>query len=1184
MIEARHLKKTYRTGGIEQKALDDISLTFRDNEFAAILGPSGSGKTTLLNVLGGLDHADSGELVINGISTEKYKSRDWETYRNHRIGFIFQSYNLIPHQNILSNVELALTIAGISGEERKTRSIKALEKVGLGDQIHKHPSQLSGGQMQRVAIARALVNDPDIVLADEPTGALDTETGLQVMNLLKEVAMDRLVIMVTHNPELADSYATRIIRLRDGKIEDDNMPVTQEERMAQEAAPVPVPGSGQKAGGKGRFGRGGTAGRKKRASMSFLTALSLSFSNLMSKKGRTFLTAFAGSIGITGIAAIMAVSNGVNDYIDQVEADTLSAYPVSLTKNSADLQALFDEGQEDMQQEQAAAPAVTGTKKADDDTEAETTVNPSDIIPERKMLSSMLDTIHQNDLGAFKKYLEKNIDRLDGKTNGIDYDYGITPIIYTENVPDVISPDSETAKKRKKHMLLNGSVSSQEMDTMSTMGSAMGFMTGSGTVFQEMLDNQELLKEQYEICAGRWPEKMDEAVLILSSSGSLSDYTLYHIGVLNKDEYESGYKALGESKEIKLEDPDVTMSYKQAMQLTYDVVPASFLYSYNESTKTWNDRSADTDFLDQQLQKGIRLKITGIIKPNGRSRSTALSEGIGYTQALSEELIRLAEDSQIVAQQLKNPKVDVFTGKTFDELQKESGQEFDLSKIFSVDEDAIKEAFSMDTDSLENLGSGFDTSGLDMGDPDALSSALSSIDTDTILSLMTDGLADELAGLPEYLQQSGIHISEDERNMITGTTQDLMTRLLAGFSEYANQQIRQAIGQNQPDTQAISQKLQELITQTAADLAAGKEIDQQALQEAVGQIISEALPGQTADIDLGQLAQDYLNQDSTQKLINESVADLAKQINDSKIQEKLTSAIGNYISSILARRMSSAMSQLMQTMGSVISQQITNMITANISGISQQLQSAMAGAFQFDPQSLAGAFQLNMTADELTSLLTDYMNASQLTYDNNLTKLGWAQVDDPSSINIYPIDLDAKTDVMNFIADYNKKVEKEGKDNLHISYSDVMGAVLGNVTDIINMVSFVLIAFVSVSLVVSSIMIGIITYISVLERRKEIGILRAMGASKGNVANIFNAETFIEGLISGLIAIAIVYAVTPFANRAILTRTNVANIMQLHPQNALMLVGVSVLLTLIAGLIPSSAASRRDPVEALRSE
>ncbi|MEE0954378.1 MAG: ABC transporter ATP-binding protein/permease [Eubacterium sp.] len=1314
MIEVKNLKKTYRTSGIEQKALDDISITFRDNEFVAILGPSGSGKTTLLNVLGGLDHADTGDLVINGVSTQKYKSSDWETYRNHRIGFIFQSYNLIPHQNILANVELALTLAGVSGSERRERSKKALEMVGLGNQIRKRPSQLSGGQMQRVAIARALVNDPDIVLADEPTGALDTETGIQVMNLLKDVARDRLVIMVTHNPELAESYATRIINLKDGKIIGDTQPVAEEELQSGTAASASTEKESfkdfsassntetsasakssrieivsaksesaserQKAktgmdADSGRFTRGGHGKRKKRASMSFLTALSLSFSNLMSKKGRTFLTSFAGSIGITGIAAILAVSTGVNAYISQVEEDTLSSYPVTLTKNSADLTSLFGDG---------SGSGMTGTDTAEDSgsssvrssssaSSAASEIRLSDIIPEQKMLSSMLDSIHSNDLASFKVYLDKNMDKLADKTNAVVYNFGVTPLIYTKNIPEVVDRSTKTARMQDTPVLVNGTNSS---DDMATMGASMGFMTGSDSAFQEMLENTELIKSQYDLCTGKWPEKEDEAVLILSSDGSISDYTLYHIGVLDKEEYDAGLKALSDAKEISLEDPDVKMSYEQALQLAYTVLPPSAVYSYNKTSGSWSDLSANNSFMKKQLADGITLKVTGVIKPNGRSRSASLSPGIGYTHALTEAVIREGAESEIVKEQLADKSRDVFTGKTFEELKNESDSAFDLSKIFTVDEDAMKGAFSIDKNAFSGIGSGtsLPADGFSVNNASDLSSALSSVDMSTIIGMMTNGLEDEIKALPEYLEQNGASLTEEEETMITDSMQSLMEQLLGGFAEYSADYIEQKSGtaaadavrdlvQNYPgglpallkdlgytgdpsgsntgsetaDSNTESKTSGQESFQNAGDSPDGSEIS--AASGAAGSSTAAGTEASNADVsasgsqasdnpgsetngsntnnstipgqndlpvipdnsviadtirkalaeamspeEMGQLVTDYLNQDSTKEMVTTAVADLSGKLKDSGLQERITSAIGNYIASNMANRMNAAMSNLISAMSNVIAQQVTNMIASNISSLSSQMQDAMANAFRFDPSGLSNAFQLNMTADELTSLLADYMNSSQLTYDNNLDKLGYADLKSPKSISIYPIDFDAKTDVRNFINDYNSKVKAEGNETRVIHYSDVMGTVMGNVTDIIHMVSFVLIAFVSVSLVVSSIMIGIITYISVLERKKEIGILRAMGASKLNVANIFNAETFIEGLISGIIAIAIVYAVTPFANRMILARTNVPNIMQLKPAAALGLIGISVLLTLIAGIIPSSAASRKDPVEALRSE
>ena len=1089
MIEIKDITKSYKTGDFVQRALDGVSITFRESEFVAVLGPSGSGKTTFLNILGGFDHADSGDIVVNGVSTKDYTDADWDTYRNHRIGFVFQSYNLIPHQTILQNVELALTLAGVGRTERRERARAALGRVGLGQHVNKRPAQLSGGQMQRVAIARALVNDPEIVLADEPTGALDTETGIQVMDLLAEVARDRLVIMVTHNPQLAEDYATRIVRIKDGRVVGDSRPIEAGELAGLRAAEK------------------GSEQPRHRSSMGFLTALALSANNLMTKKGRTAMTAFAGSIGIIGIAAILALSNGVNEYIARVEQDTLSSYPLSIAKQSYDMSGMLT-GDD------------TSTQAAGDNTDA-STVDPSQPIPEATILRDMFASVKSNDMTSFKSWLDAGGDGISDDVNAIQYDYGITPIVYRENGdggdPTKLVPNSMT-------QVYGGGASSAAM--------AGTMMSSSASAFSEMLDDQTLLDSQYDVVAGRWASAPDEAVLVLSSSGKISDYTLYSIGVLDVSEMNDLVSsAMSADGDVTTPDTDVNFTYDDALNTSFKVLSPSDTYKRNDETGGWTDMSNDADFMASQVAGGLDLKIVGVVRPNGSSDANALQSGVNYTHGLTEELMVRAASSDIVKQQLANPDVDVFTGKTFDELADESKKGMDLSSVFSVDEAALKSAFSFDSSALSLQG--FDVSGLDMGSVQIdLSGVADGIDMDQIMAgAPTPDLSGAIDGslTPEQLQQLSA----------------AATQLLNGFLK--SEQFKGVMDEylKNPSAGLDAQKLADAFGAYVATDADAQQIVTQ-LKAALGDAISERLQQVLADYVKNSLAP-YLQ--GVVKQLTTQVSERIAQSVSSQLQAGLTQAMGQFASS----------------MGS-------------------QLASGMQNAFTVDASAFADAIHFNMTAEDLTSLMTSYANASRLTYDNNLSTLGYADENDPVSIKIYPVDFDAKERVLDHIDAYNDEAKAAGEDDRAISYTDYMGVIMGSVTDIVNMISLVLIAFVSISLVVSSIMIGIITYISVLERKKEIGILRAMGASKGNVANVFNAETFIEGLVAGVFAIAVVVAVSFPVNAWVEATHNVSNIMSLSPAAALGLIAISVLLTVVAGLIPSFSASRRDPVEALRSE
>lgn len=1084
MLDLRVICKRYVTQSFTQVALDSVSLSFRDNEFVAILGPSGSGKTTMLNVIGGLDHFDSGDLLIDGISTKDFNDRDWDAYRNNRIGFVFQSYNLIPHQSILENVELALTLTGVGHAERRQRARKALEAVGLGEHVDKRPSQLSGGQMQRVAIARALINDPEIVLADEPTGALDSTTSVQVMDLLKDVARDRLVIMVTHNPELAYKYATRIVNLADGKVTDDSDPFDAAEPARREAKPT------------------------RKTSMSFVTALGLSARNLMTKKGRTAMTAFAGSIGIIGIAAILALSNGVNDYIKKVEEDTLSSYPLTISKQDYDLSSMMGG--------HGATDDDTSKNEGSFDGSTDGKAQGTDKIPVVTAVKDMFASVKSNDMTSFKAWLDAGGDGINKEVNAIQYGYGVTPVVYRagkgDEKPVRLVPNAMTEA-------MSGGASSAATVSMDSMGTS---------VFNEMIDDQSLLDSQYDVVAGHWPTSANEAVMVLSSRGTVGDYTLYSIGALDIDELNDLVNsAMTADGKVKTPKTGSDFTYDDALSTTFKVLSPADAYRKNEETGMWTDMSGDADFMKTKVADGIDVRIVGVVRPNETANASALSPGIVYTHALTRQLMERAADSQIVQEQLAHPETDVFTGKTFDELQGEAKQGVDLGSMFSVDEAALKSAFSLDASALSGAAGGMDLSGLDLSGLDIdLSGVGRDIDFSDIMAKAPapdfSGIFDGLELTPEQMQQVGA----------------LANQLFEGFMR--SDQFKALSPEDLKDASKL-----------AAAFSA------------------------------------YLENDAAAQQI---LAQL-KALGGDALAERLQQVMGDYVQKQLAPYLQQSMDQVMKAVSEQIATTVSTQLKAGAAGLMDQMATQMSSSFanlasamRVDAGAFARAIHFNMDAEDLSSLMMSYAKASKLTYDNNLTTLGYADEADPISVKIFPRDFEAKERVLDHIDAYNKQVKAAGHDEQAISYTDYMGIIMGSVTDIVNTISLVLIAFVSISLVVSSIMIGIITYISVLERKKEIGILRAIGASKRNVANVFNAETFIEGLIAGVFAIVVVVAVSFPVNAWALAAKQVPNLMSLPVQDALMLIAISVLLTVVAGLLPARSASKKDPVEALRSE
>ena len=1223
MLQIKGISKKYITGNLEQMALNDVSLDLRDSEFVAILGPSGSGKTTLLNIIGGLDRYDTGDLIINGVTTKRYKDRDWDSYRNHTIGFVFQSYNLIPHQTVLANVELALTISGISKAERRRRAEDALVKVGLKDHIHKIPNQLSGGQMQRVAIARALVNDPDILLADEPTGALDSETSLQVMDLLKEVAKDRLVVMVTHNPELAEEYATRIVRLKDGKIIGDTDPFDAS-AFVQGGEPV-----------HRNLGK---------ASMSFLTALTLSFKNLWTKKARTILVAFAGSIGIIGIALILSLSNGVNKYIEDTEKDTLSEYPLSIQKTSLDLASLMGGGNEEEEE------------KVED---AE--------VREIKMVSDMFSTMTTNDLGSLKMHLEDPETDIYKYAKSIEYTYNYTPWIYRVEGNKLwqVCPDMTVSRY------------GADAGIYSTMGISTNY-------FNQLPTDDKLYKTQYDVITGKWPEKADEAVLVLMGRHFISDYLLYILGFRDMSELEKMLEDFSEGKEVVVpESARKYFKYEDFIGLSFKVVPAHLRYKRDEKHNVWTDKSEDKEYLRTLADNGRNLKIVGVVVPAEDARATVLNPGVNYTDGLVAELVSEADNSEIVKSQKAHRATNVFSGKPFSDENDDSN--FDISSLFTVDEEAFAQAFSFNADGLNLDMSGVDLSGLqnmdsmdlselgnmdltgleDMGNLTDLSNVINDetmsnafsgfteedmkkitegvevdVTSEEISNLLnkvieefqknnekeiqsiTDGLSKSVS---DFLQSEEMEalINEEIQNMMkeitfpTITAEDLtamLSGIMAGFGDYissydptSGKSIQEYVSEylSSPEVQAILEAQAEELNSLGDDIVM-PEFDMETFSTKVMAAFQEYQKEHPikAGEELIGLFSEYFASEEGQKVLEDSVAEI---IDTEKIEKKLAenlsgivakymtsmgTEIGKSISKEVEKSMASAMAgyneaieKAMQGYAANIEKVMTAAMTDFATQLSTQLSNQLGDAFSFNQDALSDAFKFEMTEKELEELMTSLMSREGSSYEGNLKKLGYADFDEPSAIMIYPVDFESKEGIIKILDDYNASMEKQGKKEKVVKYTDIVGTLMSSVTDIINSISYVLIAFVAISLVVSSIMIGVITYISVLERRKEIGILRAIGASKRNISSVFNAETFIIGLLAGLFGVIIARLLLIPGNYILHTVGDTDRINAVLPIGpAIILVILSIVLTLIGGLIPSKKAAKSDPVTALRTE
>ena len=1090
MLQLLNICKSYTTADFTQTALDNVSVSFRDNEFVAILGPSGSGKTTLLNIVGGLDHYDSGNLIIDGISTEQYKDKDWDAYRNNRIGFVFQSYNLIPHQTVLSNVELALTLSGVSRAERHDRAVAALQQVGLGDHVSKKPSQLSGGQMQRVAIARALINDPEILLADEPTGALDSKTSVQIMDLLTEIANDRLVIMVTHNPELAEDYATRIVTLTDGVIRSDTdpyEPTAEDMRVSEKPA--------------------------RRTKMSFLTALSLSFKNLMTKKGRTLMTAFAGSIGIIGIAAILSLANGVNNYIKSVEEETLSEYPLQIQSTGFDMTSM-------MLGAATGAGGNTGEAEGDGD---------QDKVGVTEMVTNMFSSIGSNDLASLKEYLDSGQSDIDQYTNAIEYTYNVAPQIYSSNTDKLrqVNPD-----KSLSALGLGSTASSNSLMSMSM----------STDVFYEMPSDPNLYESQYDVKAGHWPENHNEVVLVLTGNGNISDFMLYTLGLRDANEFDDMVKKFAAEEEVVTPDNIEQPTYDDILGITFKLVQATDYYVHDDEFNVWKDKTDDTDYMRNLVNNGEDVKIVGIVQPREDATATMLSSGINYPSTLTDYVIEQAASSTIVKDQLAHPDTNVFTDKPFGE--EDDGEGFDMQSLFTIDGDAIQAAFKFDESALTSglSGMSLDLSGLslDMGSLPAFDGSSIAIDPSSI----------DMSNLVDF-SDIKLDLGDVQPTMDSAKMQAAMEDIMAGFNPWYANWAQEQVAQGKVPTMEDGAK---------AYLES----------EEVQKKIADAIMGSIDMKQATEALQTQLQQQLSAKM-QQAVPAMAQAL-ESQLQASITTAMSSYMQNVLGAYMQQ-MQTALETQVSAAMQQSMNQIAAN-----------MSNAMSIDESAFANAFQMNMDENDLTELMMSMMGKEDASYDNNLKKLGYADFNKPSGIDIYPIDFESKEKVIGILDAYNDRMTADGEDDKVITYTDFVGTLMASVTDIVNMISYVLVAFVAISLVVSSIMIGVITYISVLERKKEIGILRSIGASKGDISRVFNAETIIVGFTAGVIGIGLTMLACIPANAIVYSLFDVANVASLPWQAAVILVAISVFLTFLAGLIPSSAASRKDPVEALRSE
>ena len=1057
MLEIRGVKKVYKTGGIKRTVLKNIKINFRTSEFAAILGPSGSGKTTLLNIVGGLDDYTGGDLIINEKSTKKFRDKDWDAYRNHRIGFVFQSYNLIPHQTVLNNVKLALTLSGISKREAVRRARKALKDVGLEEHIDKRPAQLSGGQMQRVAIARALVNNPDILLADEPTGALDSETSVQIMDLLKEISKTKLVVMVTHNPELAEEYATRIITLKDGEITSDSNPYDGKEKTDLDL---------EKA-----------AKKQKKTKMSFVTALSLSLQNLLTKKARTILVAAAGSIGIIGIALISAVSTGFQNYIDKIEEDTLTSYPLALQKESADLTGIL-------------LNLTGGTTNEESDGK----------LKENQILTSTLGTVSNNDLPSFVEYLEKNRAEVKDDIRLLEYEYNVDPLIYTEDATGAV------AKVNPSTLFTSLVGESSLLRNYSSMTS----------VFQQF--EKENLENDTELLAGRYPENYNELMVILSNKGEISELLTYSLGFHDTDELNKIVSKIMSGESADIHNEPLEISYEDLMSVDLRLVPATETYKFNGKYDVYEDMTSDKEYMRDIYNGSEKLKITGVAVVNSEMLSSG--SGVAYLPSLVTHIIEKSSETEIVKKQLANPELDIFSNTKFGEEGNDFN--FEFSDLVSIDEAALSRAFGVKIDQ------------------NAISAKTS-----------------------EYIQE----ISGD----ITTDTSPAYGALKAELNELAD-----GLASEISDTIALSE-VDGLVENYMAKQDLRSILDQYvSMGGSFNEVYGEMLTGLNASyrgLLKGLFA--YYTSINVDISITTDPANPVARMN-MEVFNNVRNSYGDSTEVVgIFDKFATALTEI----------SIRQKVIQKVSDLASYLSSSFANAFNVDQNAIIGAFKLNFSEEELSRVVTAMFTKKKSTLATNLSALGYQDLNDPTKMSFYFWSFDGKSHFMEFLNNYNEKMRSLDMDDKVIDYTDTTGVLMSSVKTIVDAVSYVLIAFVSISLVVSSIMIGVITYISVYERKKEIGILRAIGASKHNISSIFNAETFIIGFLSGIFGIVISYLLIPIINLVLHHFTgDIPLNAALDPKTALFLIILSMILTLIGGLIPARSASKKDPVEALRSE
>ena len=1382
MLELRNISKEYKTGAETVHALRNVDLAFRKSEFVSILGPSGCGKTTMLNILGGLDQYTSGDLVIDGISTKEYKAADWDAYRNDTIGFVFQSYNLISHQTVLANVELALTLSGVSAAERRRRAVEALEQVGLGDQINKKPAQMSGGQVQRVAIARALINDPDIILADEPTGALDSETSLQVMSILKNISADKLVIMVTHNPELAEAYSTRIVRLSDGQVISDSNPfvpgtepapvsagLTPETASAAAAAavtqavtaPEPETAAVHTVSAAAPAPRlSGRARRRRNKSMSMRTALQLSLNNLMTKKARTLLTAFAGSIGIIGIALILSVSNGFQQYIDKLEEDTLSSYPLTIQSETADMTSMIT--------------AFAAAEASEDEEKPK-----SDIIREQQVMSEMLGSIGSNDLKTFKEYLESKADTIDPWFNYYEFSYGISPTIYSTDMT---------------HGVLRVSPGSIMQSYMNSIQTAM-ISYANTDVFFQMMDNRELLQSQYKVLAGKWPDTYDELLLVLQTEDQLNDYIVYTLGLRDPQELKDMINEVMKGNEVKVEHEPLEWTYDDFVGKEFALVNPCDTFRRNTEYNVWEDMSDDDDFMEDLIRNGERLHISGIVCPVDPNGANSMSMGIGYLPSLTKHMIDYAAESEIVKIQKAKKGTDVFSGKTFESLKNKTDEGLTFGDMISIDEDKLRKALGGDIDlsaverAIRKTGDDEFQGLVNMDSAEKIEEDVTNAVTEGCRNILND-IIKEAEKNPESFKMSEALITRAyASNMDTGKHKAIVNPLLQGYTKVlmaSSEQVNAAIAAGtaaqqqqqqqkpsapaqQPDQPSGQQEQNQQQDQSQPQDATPAQQPEQS-SEPADQNQQNETPAQQPDQPSDQTDQNQQQdqgqqqdetpaqqpeqpsdqtdqnqqQDQTQQqdetpaqqpdqpsepadqnqsqsltiipasatvstvtlmptayaayaidpaqvagalaqagipVTEEQAAQIISQGADADTLIEMAKASGVTLSREQAAMMaqqinqalasssggnspggsssgstpsggsssgstpsgssspgsstpsgssssggsssggtpsggnsvpgSAAVPQTQMSLAQMLESGLSPTIDAYVGSdavkngireysqgiekmqIAQEVYPALGkvaqtigSQFNIDPSGIADAFTMKMDEDEITRLITAYMSGdSGSSYEANMRKLGYADLDNPVAVAFYLKDFDSKEAFLRFIDDYNKDMQDAGDDDLVISYTDITGVMMKSVKTITNAVSYVLIAFVAISLIVSSIMIGVITYISVLERTKEIGILRAIGASRRDISRIFNAETIIVGLCAGLIGIGASLILLIPINKILLDLTGIVSLKAvLPPAGGVILILISIFLTFIAGLIPSGMAARKDPVVALRTE